>query len=286
MKKANRMENNGSPIKPPAAAIVDDDLPPRMETPKASPKPESTSLPNTGRNTPISSRPSTPQGSLPASNLPIQAGFDLKAIKEVLKEVKHDADTKPPSTLIPKRSSLSNLVSPQFLHRPNSLPESYAIPETSSHQRSNSVGDGYAVVVPPELDRGPRTAGFTNDDFVGTPRGQTHSLFLSNLPGDAVPSWGASTGSVNTPATAKPFSTSFSRLPSPALGSVNFNNPFASPGHDRTPVLSFGIGGEVDAKSFDHRGGADGGMAWELPPLGTGKKATTVDTALGTNPWS
>ena len=277
------MQNNGSPIKPPAAGIVvdDDDLPPRMETPNTSPKPGSISLPNTARNTPISSRPSTPQqGSSQSSNLPIQAGFDLKAIKEALNEVEQ-ADNQPSS----KRPPLSNLVPPQFAHRANSVPESCAVSETSSHQRSKSVGEGYAVV-PPEVDRGPRTAGFTNEDLVGTPQSQTHSLFLSNLPGDAVPSWSASTTSVNTPATAKPFGTSFSRLPSPPLGSVNFNNPFASPGHDRTPVLSFGVGGEVDAIPFDHRGGMDR-LAWDLPPLGTGKKTTTtVDAAFGANPWS
>jgi hypothetical protein len=67
---------------------------------------------------------------------------------------------------------------------------------------------------------------------------------------------------------------------------MNPNNLFASPGHDRTPVLSFGAGGEPDAKAFS-QDGASKGYAWDLPPLGMPKKSTTtMDAAFGTNPWS
>lgn len=221
-------------------------------------------------------------------DLPIHAGFDLKAIKDALKEVQQDPGARSRQQATPattKRPSLSDLVPPQFSHRAHSVPESHA-QETKSHQRSNSLDDGYAIV-PPGLDRGPRTADFTptsNEDLVSTPLSQNQSLFLSSLPSDVVPSWGASSTSVNnifSPTTAKPFTTS---LPSPPTNAYSaFNNPFASPGHDRTPVLSFAVG-ELDAKPFT-QSASNKNYAWDLPPLGTEKKSSTVD-AFSANPWS
>jgi len=262
-----------------------------MENVKASPRPGSISLPNTGRNTPTPSRPSTPQQQLTsqAADLPTHAGFDLKAIKDALKEVQQDPDARSrqqPTPATTKRPSLFNLVPPQFSHRAHSVPESHT-QETKSHQRSNSLDDGYATV-PPDLDRGPRTADFTptgNEDLVSTPLNQNQSLFLSSLPGDAVPSWSASSNSVNntfSPMTAKPFTTS---LPSPPMNAYStFSNPFASPDHDRTPVLSFAVG-ELDAKPFN-QSVSNKSYAWDLPPLGTEKKSSNADASFSANPWS
>ena len=291
-KKFIKEKTNESPIKSSPAAVVDDDeLPPRMENAKSSPNPGSTSLPDTGRNTRTPSRPSTPQQTVSsASALPIHAGFDLMAIKATLKQVEQDLDSRSePSSSTPatpslKRPNRSTLVPPQFPHRAHSVPESH----TSLHQRSNSLDDGSAVV-PPEVDRGPRMASLKpigNEAPVGSPFSQiqNQAFFLSSPRGDVVPSWG--TPKNISPTTAKPSTTSFSSLPTPSLNSYTFGNPFASPGHDRTPVLSFGIGGEPDAKPFNQDEPTKG-YAWDLPPLGAEKKSTgTLDTALGANPWS
>jgi len=272
------------------ATSEDDDLPPRLDSAHASPRPETISLPSSGRNTPSSSRPGTPsqQPSSAAPNLPTHAGFDLTAIKEALKGVKHETGIKiRPSVL----DSKPQLVTPLALRneRPQSVPPPLPL-EPKAHQRSASLDldDNHNVLTVnlPEENR-PKTADFTSQsggDSFGALGASTSlglaslgrdTLYLSTLPDDVVPTWGS-------PTTAKPLTSSFTSLPSPP-NTFAFVNSFSAPGHDRTPVLSFGTASELSMNSFSN-GGVSRNDKWDLPPLGNQKKAS--DPGLAANPWS
>lgn len=304
--------------------IDNDELPPRMESAHALTSPESTSVPNSGRTTPISSRPSTP--SQPSSSLPIHAGFDLNAIKGVLKESEHElldktkpavlgVNTSPPSHSAPsfaKKSFFSQLALPPVsAHRSHSTPPSQ-VPEAIARHRSTSLDEiqGQLILSSVDLeDRGPKTANILSprDENYNTLPSHSKSVsaftrpevkdslgmhtsstmnsrapFPSSLSNDVVPSWGSSTltsNDVESPTTAKPSLFNFSL--SPSSNPSVFVNPFASPDHDRTPVMSFGsVGEEMGISSST----TSKNHTWEMPRLSS--KSTTLDPGLGANPWS
>ena len=291
----------------------------------ASVNPEITS--SSGRCTPTTSRPGSPsqQSQSLASNLPIHAGFDLNAIKGVLKEAEPESvdKNKPPvlgvaaspqshSAPYPaKKSFFSRLATPPIAtHRSHSTPPSQVL-ETSARHRSTSLDESQGQITFSSVDledRGPKTANFLSpkdEKFNSLPsyaksvsaftksdvKGSSISLGLGAnsimnnrapfLSSEVVPASGAtlSFNDFESPTTAKP---SMSTFPfSPSSNSV-FVNPFASPDHDRTPVMSFGaVGEEMDVDSFV----VSKNHTWEMPRLNT-EKPTTLDPGLNTNPWS
>ncbi|CAA7265018.1 unnamed protein product [Cyclocybe aegerita] len=325
-KKSDLPGANGSPLKgPPATAPADDaddDLPPRLGTPTgsahASPKVTPLSLPGSGRNTPTPSRPSTPSSS--TSHLPLRAGFDLAAIKNVLDEVEHGADTpstaKPPSRLAPPP------IAPPSTRSQSTPPTQ--VQGANSHPRASSLDLEYGFVTAPSYsveERGPKTVGSTpredgvpafgrSSDFssaspssaFGRPsafddgyaaRPTTTTSSFSALPDDVLPAWDASNVSLSpateSPATARPFNT----LPSiPSLPTMP--NPFATPATSMvmppsiptsqfasTPGLSFGDANGSVTSSVT----VGSAPQWLIPPLGAPRKKTTMD-GFTANPWS
>ena len=159
---------NGSPAKGgPTVPPVDeeDDLPPRMDSTHASPRVAPVPLPRSGKNTPISSRPSTPSND-PAPHLPIHAGFDLNAIKSVLQEVEQNPNKSfqapsssstsppppltrlsPPPTARPSNRSQSTppvqVVGPDAHHRASSLDSTSQSPNEDKVLAGMGLGYGH-----------------------------------------------------------------------------------------------------------------------------------------------
>jgi hypothetical protein len=185
--------------------------------------------------------------------------------------------------------------------------------ETSARQRSTSLDESQGQITFSSVDledRGPKTANFlspkdekfntlpsyaksvsafTNSDVKGSsiPLGLGANSIMNNrapfLSSEVVPPLGAtlSFNDFESPTTAKPSMSTFSLSPSSSNHSV-FVNPFASPDHDRTPVMSFGaVGEEMDVDSFV----VSKNQSWEMPRLNT-EKPTILDPGLNTNPWS
>jgi len=277
---------------------VDDDLPPRMQT--SSPAMSSTTITNSERETLTTSRPSTPPNDKPlSSHLPIHAGFDLNAIKDVLQEVEQDpskSQAPPPPSAKKFSSRLASPPTAVPFKRPQSTPPnnqpiedtaprsiarftSREDPTTSSFSRSISENiyngkdeqgdETYAI-----MDR-KTISSFNNfeDDLSyisRTPRPRPDSSLT--LPDGVAPPWGVSSTSpsVNTAPSSTDHSLYNGRLPSPPV----MPNPFAS--------SSSGLGfGSLD-------GSVNGGVGFHADPwsMPSSVKKTTLDSYASNSPWS
>ncbi|KAF8816142.1 DUF726-domain-containing protein [Phlegmacium glaucopus] len=304
---ANLKKNANDPPNKAAVAEGDEDLPPRIQTSSPAPQIPSTTITNSEGEPAAISRPSTsPKENIPSSHLPIHAGFDLNAIKDVLQEVEQDRSKSqappPPSS----KKFLSRFASPptavQFKRPQSTPPNNQPIEDTAPRTitRSTSREDpttpsfsrSISVNIPKERDQeyeetydpstntdrkasiSLATSSFNNfeDDLSytsHTPRPRPHDSIIPS--DDIIPPWGTSSTSlyVNTPPTEHNlYNTS---LPSPPV----MLNPFAS----SSSGLAFGsLDGPVH--------GAMGFQAdpWSIPS--STKKKTTLDSDAYSSPWS
>lgn len=270
-----------------------------MQTSSPAPQIPSTTITNSEGETPTISRPSTPSDikNPSSSHLPIHAGFDLNAIKNVLQEVERDPSKSQPPLLPAKkffsRFTSSSTASPSRRHQstpPSSQPiedmtsrtlagsasrEDLTIPSFSRSASYNvpkwkdEEGDG--TYHPSTSTSRKTTSSFNNfgDDLSYVSRTphprQDDSITLSD---DITPSWGASSLSVNMPSSSINHSL-YNRGPaSPPV----MPNPFAS-----SSTLAFGSEASVN-----------GGTAFQADPwsIPSNVKKTTLDSYGSNSPWS
>ncbi|KJA28393.1 hypothetical protein HYPSUDRAFT_62024 [Hypholoma sublateritium FD-334 SS-4] len=273
----------------PSQKTDDDELPPRLDS-------SSTTL-HQSEHTPTPSRTSTPPNDPAAassSKLPLHAGFDLGAIKNVLQEVERGPGKSAPISANAARERLATLPIAPPSTRPQSTPPPHML-ETTEHPRSSSMEykNTAAIVDSPQDEVAPNfsrsfsassqynSSGRNNiptplahsirnafDDSASpyTPRNVT---LPSALPDDIFPKWGApSSSSLNLPTalSTDAASSSNSRFPSSII--------------DTPPTFSFGgPGGSVSGSSESNN------SSWNIPPLGVHRKKSALD-GFSSNPWS
>jgi hypothetical protein len=271
-------------------------------------------------NTPTPSRPSTPSNDPSAastSKIPLHAGFDLNAIKNVLEEVKHESEKSSQTPSKAAKSIVTHLASPPNASpfaRPQSTPP-VQIPETNAHPRASSF-DGKSqyqeriASTPMDSPQDDLTPSFSRS-FSATPRlGQndasssyststslsfksvvqpsfnnpfddstySHSTRSTTLPSIlADDAWGAPSSSAINSSSISSTKAAYSI---PSLPSVT--NQYTTSFADTTPTFSFGAADGTITGSSGTRNDP-----WSIPPLGLHKKksATTLD-GFNANPWS
>ncbi|KAF8167185.1 hypothetical protein B0H34DRAFT_4113 [Crassisporium funariophilum] len=319
---------NGSANKG-AAVIDDDDLPPRMTSspaPHGSPQVGPT-LAASATNTPTPSRPTTPSNdpSASSSHLPLHAGFDLSAIKDVLHEVEEDpSKSKPP---IPTKNPLTRLAPPPVAPpstRSQSTPPVAQYLETSSNARSSSLDYGYGSQ---PQEKTPQSFGSSSREDNTTPSYSrsfsTHDATLVNQDMN-YPSASSSrktslaTTSYNDfeddlsystyasrPSTTMPLSLPDDAIPSwgaPSSSHLNLTSSrfssakssYTLPSPPSMPNPFASSGGSASSSGLVF-GGADGSVSggtsfsadpWSVTPVGTTmKKKTTLD-GYNSSPWA
>ncbi|KAF8971813.1 hypothetical protein BDZ97DRAFT_1723539 [Flammula alnicola] len=320
VKKQQQPDGPASKAVSTTAAEADDDLPPRMGSssadPSASPRPEPLKLPGSGRNTPVPSRPSTPSNdpSASSSNLPLHAGFDLNAIKNVLQEVEHDSSKSSQAPRTPANFILGRLGTPPMASpsvRSQSTPP-VQVPDINVNARSSSL-DGHGNLQQPQETSSSPVDYSTRDDL--TPSFSRSFSASSRLDENsasyplstsysssslAKPSFNnfdepgfaysarTTTNSLSLPDDIIPTwdaSTSSLHIPSSSTrpsysmpSPPSILNPFAS-NITQAPSLSFGTSdGSIVGSSGVQSD------SWSIPPLGV-KKKSTMD-GFNANPWS
>lgn len=215
---------NGSPAKGAAtvpAVDEEDELPPRMDSAHASPRVAPVPLPRSGKNTPTSSRPSTPSND-PAPHLPIHAGFDLNAIKNALQEVEQNpnksfpapsSSTSPP----PPPKSLTKLA-PLPIAPPSNRSQStppVQVVGADAHPRASSFDYGYGASQSPSEDKVPAGMGLGSSradaTFAGpsSPFSRSYSASSRLAENDISSNSYASSFARTTPMTTNSFSSDF-----------------------------------------------------------------------------
>lgn len=262
-----------------------------MPTPSPAPNLQSNTIINSEGEASVSSRPSTPPNDNPPSDLPLHAGFDLVAMKNILQEVEQDANKfQAPAPALPTKNFFSRfkLSSPSDVpsRRPDSTPP---ITQPGSASREDLTTPSVARrsvstnIVNPKVDEDDRTYHpSTNTDRKTSlpssfndsgdnlssriPRFQPDdSVSLSD---DITPTWSASSTAVNTIPSSSNLPLHDRSIPLPPV----VTNPFAS---------SSSVFGYMD-------GSVSGGMGlqadpWSIPSSG---KKTTLDSYGSSSPWS
>jgi len=279
---------------PPNKAVEvedNDDLPPRMEMSPPAPSLESNTITNSGGEASALSRPPTPPNDNPPSpDLPIHAGFDLVALKNILQEVEQDASkSQAPAPGLPTKKFFSRFTSSPSgvpFRRPESTPP---IKQHGSASREDLTTPSFARSVSANIpnskdDEDDRTYGPSTNTDRKTSLTSSFNISEDNLlsrtpqlrpddsislSDDIIPAWGASSTSVNTTSLSSNLPQYDRSIPSPPV----VINPFAS---------SSSVFGYSD-------GLVSGGMGFQADPwsiASTGKKKTTLDSYGSSSPWS
>ena len=194
-----------------------------------SPMSETVTLPGSGKATPTPSRPSTPSNDPPSSQLPLRAGFDLGAIKNVLHEVEQDPSkvkvTPPTATPAAPKTFLSRLAPPPIAppsNRSQSTPPQ--VVEANGHMRSTSLDYGYVNAPVQSDDRGPKTAGLSPSESAMPSFSRSFSATSSREENNSYPSTSSMFGSTSFATPDEEYSTFSSQQ------STRFNsNPLSLP---------------------------------------------------------
>ncbi|KAF9472576.1 DUF726-domain-containing protein [Pholiota conissans] len=298
----------------------DEDLPPRLDHSSTNASSTIDLAKASGSDkTPTPSRPSTPSNvndspAASTSKLPLHAGFDLTAIKNVLQEVEHDSAKSTQAAPKASKSIFSQLAAPPIAPpsaRSRSTPP-VQMPETNAHPRASSFDSGSLheekmASSPVDAAHDELTASFSRSFSATSRMGQDNASYYPsstssyksalqnsfNNPFDesnlsyssratTLPSsladdaWGQPSSSTSNSASISSTKAAYS-IPSMPLNPFA-GSSFASP----TPTFSFGAAdGSITGSSGTQND------AWSIPPLGLQKKksSSTLD-GYNANPWS
>ncbi|KAJ7726383.1 hypothetical protein B0H16DRAFT_1332189 [Mycena metata] len=256
-----------------ASSVVDDDLPPRVSSPLGA-----------GGSTPTPSSPTAKDPSDAASKIPVHAGFDFNAIKDVLGK----AELNPDELKIPSENQFEAPAIPPPTNRSESAPPQQQTPPAADDDRPpfNPPSPSHSELAG-TFARSMSVNDVRHDDFEAEAESDTDSNDEPPPPPAKPPAYAyapasASTlsfadasGSVWSPAEESPRAAM--RIPAFGYAAATSQNPFTSPADTG---LSFGgVDGSITA------GGGFGSAApdlWTIPS-DIGKKKSPA--AFNSNPW-
>ena len=258
-----------------------------MPTSSPAPNLQSNTITDSGGEASTLSRPSTPPNdNPPSSDIPIHAGFDLVAMKNILQEVEQDASKfQDPAPGSPTKKFFSRFTSSSPsgvpFRRPESTPpitqpgsasrEDLTTPSFARRSVSNNIPNS-------KVDEDDRTYELSTNTDRKTSWTSSFNSVEDNLlsrtprlrPGDSLslsddinPTWAASSTSVNTTSNLPLYDRN---IPSPANSFASNSSVFGY----MDGSVSGGIGFQADP--------------WSIPS--NGKKKTTLDSYGSSSPWS